>query len=302
MQPQPASTIDASPAPFDRMSGRLIGGLAAIGALPGCLFVLLYRPFDVAKVVGPLVIYAGVAIALVAVAPSRGVDLKRLFGRALTWREAALSMGLAITILAFSFGTLIAGLAAVSLAQPTFLEEIAESAPGFLVRANGRIELWATLLGAATGALVAPVVEELVFRGFLFTRWARRFGLVRGLVFSALLFGLLHLSLQPLGALTLGLMAGLLYVRTRSLWSPIVANLTNNIIVVTTSTLGQSGGGPTHLVPTPGELRHLLLVGVALVLVSVPLLVVALRRLWPAPGTTLPYDAPAAAAEAPGRL
>jgi membrane protease YdiL (CAAX protease family) len=292
VETEPTSTVDTSPAPFDRMTGRMIGLLTLVGALPGCLLLLLYRPLEVAMVIAPPAIYGGVAIALLAGAPAMGVDLRRIFGRALTWREIGFAMGLAITILAFSFGTLIAGLAAVSLAQPQFLEQISQNAPGFLVHANGRVELWSTLLGAATGALLAPVVEELVFRGFLFTRWARRFGLVRGLAFSALLFGLLHLSLQPLGALTLGFMAGLLYLRTRSLWSPIVAHLTNNLIVVTASTLGQHAGDPSRLVPGPGELRNLLLGGIGLVLVSVPLLVLALRNLWPAPGTKPPYDDP----------
>lgn len=281
-------------APFDRLTGRTIGLATLLGAAPGSLLLLFLQPPELARAVGPFVVYAGIAIALLAVARARGVDLRRLVGPIPRGREAALALGLSLAILAFSFGTLIVVLAAVAMADPGFLERFAEAAPGFVVRANGRVEWWMTLLAAGTGALVAPLVEELVFRGFLFTRWARRFGLVRGLVFSALLFAVLHLSLQPLGALTLGVVAGLLYVRTRSLWTPVIAHLANNTIVVTATTLGQNRGNPAALAPGPGELLPLLYLGGGLVLVALPLLILALLRLWPPAGATMPYDDPSA--------
>jgi membrane protease YdiL (CAAX protease family) len=42
------------------------------------------------------------------------------------------------------------------------------------------------------GLLVAPLVEETVFRGFLYPVMARRFGLPLGVFFTGTLFGLLH--------------------------------------------------------------------------------------------------------------
>ncbi len=42
------------------------------------------------------------------------------------------------------------------------------------------------------GGLVAPVVEELVFRGFIYSAWERRFGWVVSTILTSALFGLYH--------------------------------------------------------------------------------------------------------------
>jgi membrane protease YdiL (CAAX protease family) len=49
-----------------------------------------------------------------------------------------------------------------------------------------------TILFMATAVLVAPLVEETVFRGYLFPVAARSFGVVGGIVFTGCVFGLLH--------------------------------------------------------------------------------------------------------------
>jgi membrane protease YdiL (CAAX protease family) len=48
------------------------------------------------------------------------------------------------------------------------------------------------LLFMATAVLVAPLVEETLFRGYLYPVAARSFGAVGGIVFTGVLFGLLH--------------------------------------------------------------------------------------------------------------
>jgi hypothetical protein len=47
---------------------------------------------------------------------------------------------------------------------------------------------------AAFGTLIAPLVEELFFRGFLYPVLARRVGMVAGIVLTALPFALIHES------------------------------------------------------------------------------------------------------------
>ncbi|MGH9689472.1 MAG: lysostaphin resistance A-like protein [Candidatus Acidiferrales bacterium] len=49
-----------------------------------------------------------------------------------------------------------------------------------------------TLLFMATAVLVAPLVEETIFRGYLFPVAARTFGAVGGIIFTGAVFGLLH--------------------------------------------------------------------------------------------------------------
>lgn len=299
LQPDPTSAAPpdafraAPPHPFDRLTARMTLLAAALGALPGMLLVWFWRGhFSSAWTIGGFVIYGMCALAVIAYARSRGVGIARLFGPRPTAGGLALAVGLAVAVLAFSLGTLLSILALIALANPAILDKVREGAPGFVVRSRGHVDLVSTLARGATVALCAPLVEELLFRGLVFTRWGRRFGIRRGLLFSALLFGLLHISLQPLGAFVLGLVAGLLYLRTRSLWVAIAAHATNNLIVVFATSWGEQAVAHAAPLPEGSELRGLLAFGVVLFLVSTPVVVLALRRLWPAGDAVLPYDAP----------
>ncbi|MCK6505810.1 CPBP family intramembrane metalloprotease [Myxococcota bacterium] len=82
----------------------------------------------------------------------------------------------------------------------------------------------------AYGVLLAPVVEELVFRGFLLPPLARRLGPAAAVGITSLLFGLMHLSdpaaVPPLVAF--GLALGLLRLRSASLGPPVLLHLLNN--------------------------------------------------------------------------
>jgi uncharacterized protein len=283
--------------PFDRLSGRAILLASVLGMAPGLFLLWLLRDdFGRARSVAGLALYAGVALVLVLVGRWRGVELRRLLGRALGTREALASAALGLTVLVFSFGTMIALLGGLSLLFPQILERYADNSMDFLVRREGRLDVVSTFLLAVTAGLVGPVVEELVFRGFLLTRWARRFGVRSGMVFSALLFGLLHFTLAPLGAFALGLVAAVLYLRTRSLVAPILAHVTANSTIVFATVLGRGADQATMAPPGAEELRGLLGLGLGLVAVATPVLAFILSRAWPAPDTPLPYDdAPAAA-------
>ena len=90
------------------------------------------------------------------------------------------------------------------------------------------------LIGLAILAVaIAPVTEELFFRGFVFGGLAGRWGFWRAAGISALLFMAAHLeplSFPPL--FVLGLLLAWLYHRTRALWAPILVHFGNNAIAV----------------------------------------------------------------------
>jgi len=66
---------------------------------------------------------------------------------------------------------------------------------------------------------VAPIAEELLFRGVILTGFLRRYGTVRAVTYSAILFAVIHLNPCQIGAVfIMGLFVGWLYVRTGSLW------------------------------------------------------------------------------------
>lgn len=85
----------------------------------------------------------------------------------------------------------------------------------------GHSGLW--FFTCAAACTIVPFVEEIVFRGLIFRRWACKWGINRALFASSILFGLMHGS-NFVFATTLGLFFALLYLRSGSLWLPIAAH------------------------------------------------------------------------------
>ncbi|GEM_PF-557560 len=78
---------------------------------------------------------------------------------------------------------------------------------------------------ALTAVVVAPIFEETLFRGYLLNRFRRHFSPQRAAAIAGLLFALVHFSLASLVPLwALGFALGMIYQRTGSLWTPILAH------------------------------------------------------------------------------
>lgn len=85
---------------------------------------------------------------------------------------------------------------------------------------------WEGLLGMlVVVGIVAPFVEETVFRGILYGWLRSRIGIAAGAVISALIFSVAHgiLVLTPALAVT-GLVLALVYEHSRSLWPAIIVH------------------------------------------------------------------------------
>jgi membrane protease YdiL (CAAX protease family) len=79
--------------------------------------------------------------------------------------------------------------------------------------------------------LLAPVVEETFFRGFLFSGLAKRFGFLWAALASGLLFSVAHGQPTTFIPFTLvGVLFAWVYVYTGSLWTTIGAHFTWNLI------------------------------------------------------------------------
>ena len=97
------------------------------------------------------------------------------------------------------------------------------------------------------GAIVAPIGEELLFRAFATTAWARAIGDRRGLVRAALFFAVVHVRAisagtagEAFGLAVVGFAArvpvalalGWLFIRQRSIWAPIGLHATFNGVLL----------------------------------------------------------------------
>jgi membrane protease YdiL (CAAX protease family) len=90
--------------------------------------------------------------------------------------------------------------------------------------------------------ILAPVAEEIFFRGVAFTAWTREYGRRRAYLGSAVVFALIHLSLPSvLPIFLLGLGLAWVYERTRSLLSAILIHATFNAIGIAIFFLERAG-------------------------------------------------------------
>lgn len=84
-----------------------------------------------------------------------------------------------------------------------------------------------------SAVLIAPLTEEIIFRGFLFRNLRDTVGKGLAAVLSGLVFGLVHLHPTLILPLTgLGIALALLYEWTGSLWVPIAAHMAFNLLTL----------------------------------------------------------------------
>lgn len=89
------------------------------------------------------------------------------------------------------------------------------------------------LLAVIVVAVLAPFVEELLFRGFIYPVFRQRWGLTVALVANSLLFGLFHFNLFLFIPITIiGFALAYLYEITDSLGPPIMLHALNNFLSV----------------------------------------------------------------------
>ncbi len=84
------------------------------------------------------------------------------------------------------------------------------------------------------GGIVAPVAEEIVFRGVIFG-YLRRWGLPAAILVSTALFAALHLPAVPVTQIVGGIIFAVAYQTGRSLMVPIVIHVLGNLAIFSLS-------------------------------------------------------------------
>lgn len=85
------------------------------------------------------------------------------------------------------------------------------------------------VLAFFTIAIMAPVLEEILFRGIILDGYLKNYNPAKSIVISALLFALIHGNIaQGIGAFVMGIVVGVLYWRTQSLLLCIGLHFVNN--------------------------------------------------------------------------
>jgi CAAX protease family protein len=84
----------------------------------------------------------------------------------------------------------------------------------------------AAILLMLMAVLIAPVIEETIFRGYIYPALARRFGIPAGVIATGILFGMLHgPQLWPnAGQIALMVVVGMVFTAARAITGTVVAS------------------------------------------------------------------------------
>lgn len=107
--------------------------------------------------------------------------------------------------------------------------------PDFISRAFEELAMSPIIL-ILTAVVIAPIYEEVIFRGILLKGMASKINPTLALVVSALFFAMLHMNFpQGINAFLLGLVIGSIYLNTGSIYLCIFAHFVNNSVGISTS-------------------------------------------------------------------
>lgn len=114
-------------------------------------------------------------------------------------------------------------------------------------------EMFSEMGSGSVGAIViacvlAPVLEEMLFRGIILRSFLQQYGRWTAILFSAAIFGVAHMNLyQFLVGLVLGSFLGWLYQRSRSLLPCIILHMAYNSTLTLLEQFGVGGLGDNAL-------------------------------------------------------
>lgn len=131
--------------------------------------------------------------------------------------------------------------------------------------------------------ILAPIVEEIVFRGYLMNKWIDKYGVKKGIIFSSLIFMIIHFQSLFIPQLIVGLLCGLLYVKFNNLLYPILFHALYNFMVLLPS-LFINYGAPQEAQDALFSIRHSLPMEFILIsgvfVITLPVLYVYSKRFF----------------------
>lgn len=274
------------PNPFSRLTARsvflwMIASLFLYGLIAGAAGE---NPKDPAAGLRAQVWLYGLLLVWVSWVFARlGIDGDRIIGRPPGRTLWPLLLSLLVLLTLFRIGAFWLVYYPLSFLAPETVEPLLKER----MLAGGARGASDLLLKAGTVVLagvLAPVAEELVYRVILLHRWTVKWGIRAAVLLSSLAYALMHYD--PLGAFVFGFALAALYIRTGSLAVPVLLHALSNLV-----SLGlEAAGGPPG--PSPlTEFRAQAWIGALCLAVSLPGVLVFLRRNWPQSDWRPPYFA-----------
>jgi len=273
--------------PFKRIRARGLLPWVLIGFILIVILVSITEEIGLHQELGTdivgLLLYFWLSLWIYRKMRRNHLDARRLFGKAGGIRLVRL-LGLAVVLLVFSAGVILVVESGLSRFWPGLLAWINKThstpPPGGLAWALDMIMKILMLV------VLAPLVEETLFRGILLNRWATKWSVKKAILISAGGFGVLHTDL--VGAFVFGVCMALIYIRTSTLWAPIIVHASYNSIVAAVMLVRHGLDSPTD---SPAYYQSFPWFGLAYVVVTSPFVALFIYKSWPSPNTVPPYAA-----------
>lgn len=156
------------------------------------------------------------------------LDWRSLFGKPPVKQDLIPSLKLTLFLFLFSIAAAYALFLPLSYLVPEFVQWWYIDLPDLIYFDDYRFPLAANMLSFISLVVLAPLLEEIAFRGYLLQRWSRTWGIIPAVLVSSLIFGIAHPD--PIGAVAFGIGMAIIYLRTQSLFVPIICHAANNLL------------------------------------------------------------------------
>ena len=115
------------------------------------------------------------------------------------------------------------------------LAVISEALASFIPMPESFVKLFEQMIqinlqGFLTIVIIAPILEELIFRGVILKRFLDKYSENKAIILSALIFGIAHANpWQFIGAVLIGIILGWIFVKTKSVLPGMFMHFINNL-------------------------------------------------------------------------
>ena len=222
--------------PFERIRFRALVGSAILATITAFISISILtrflpewfksEPSPLREILTVLLMYLFFFLFIFRRLAHSGLSYNRLCGAFPAWRTLGGYSLWAVLLVIVSITSIYLLFFPLSFFFPGFVKWwLFESSPTAIWTSGGNYIL-ANVLNFLYLVLIAPILEEFFFRGILLTRWTVKWSVVKAVIASSVIFAVLHTDL--IGSFCFGCVMAVLYIRTKSLFIPMVIHITNN--------------------------------------------------------------------------
>lgn len=160
----------------------------------------------------------------------RNLKLDDLFGYKPNNSESQELVALGIPMVGVAILSIYVVYYPLSFISPEFVQSWLLDTTEILVPLANKNSIIINFVNIIVLILLAPITEEMIFRGFLLGRLHAKYGVITAILIPSILFALLHADI--LGAFIFSIFLCLIRIKYNSIIAPILVHMSNNAVVV----------------------------------------------------------------------